>query len=167
MKTFVRLVICAIAVLITVVIAIAAQEWLLGRAWQSITGVAGALVGFGAWHATRSLKIASVGAAARPAWAVPAWVGWPAVTVPGAIIALAAILALAVVFIGRWQVHLAPPNVVRLDRWTGAVALCEVSGSSPVMRCDASPALSFDDLIPADGVRTRTKPDDWVVPPSK
>jgi hypothetical protein len=45
-------------------------------------------------------------------------------TIPRAIVLAAIIVALAIVFIGRWEISGQGGAVARLDKWTGTVALC-------------------------------------------
>jgi hypothetical protein len=135
MTIILRLLICSVAAVAAVTIAIAAQETFLGRPWQAITGLAGAIVVLVAWRATRSLK--------APRWARVALprlgnIEFPALTLPGAIVTAAALLALTLAFMVRWELQVVSPGVVRMDRWSGSVSLCELT-DTPVMKCDAPP----------------------------
>lgn len=47
-------------------------------------------------------------------------------TTPRAILAVGVLLAGAVLFSSRWQIGVAPGQVYRLDRWTGAVVACNL-----------------------------------------
>jgi hypothetical protein len=42
----------------------------------------------------------------------------------GSIVLGAAIIALAILFVGRWQIAGAPNAALRIDRWTGKVVAC-------------------------------------------
>ena len=48
-------------------------------------------------------------------------------TVPRAIVLAAIIIAVAIVFIGHWQISGQGAAVARLDRWNGKVTICSAA----------------------------------------
>jgi hypothetical protein len=59
-------------------------------------------------------------------------------TQPIATVVAAFVLALALAFLLRWEVQNASTGgfALRLDRWTGAINLCESEGAGRRMKCD-------------------------------
>jgi hypothetical protein len=56
--------------------------------------------------------------------------------VPQAIIAGALIIAAVIAVVFRWEI--ASPGIMRLDRWTGAVVLCDAGNERPAKaNCEA------------------------------
>jgi hypothetical protein len=166
MNTLVRFSICIVIALVTVAIAIVIERWLMGRTSQAITSVAGTAMFFATWYATRSLAISA------PAWLrLPRSGSLPSLTLPAAIIFAAAIMSLTATLLARWEMQFRLPNVVRLDRWTGTIAICQVGDNTPVMRCDAPRLLSDREVfgskkLDASGLKPFGD-DDWVVSPQK
>jgi hypothetical protein len=56
---------------------------------------------------------------------------------PLAIVVGAALIAAAILVAFRWEI--ASPGVMRLDRWTGAVVLCDVSPNQRPAKADCEP----------------------------
>ena len=56
--------------------------------------------------------------------------------VPQAIIAGALIIAAVIAVVFRWEI--ASPGIMRIDRWTGAVVLCDADNERPAKaNCEA------------------------------
>jgi hypothetical protein len=81
----------------------------------------------------------------------------PGYTVAAAILVSGALIAAAVLFVGRWEVIASGPRMYRLDRWTGAVAACNASnqqqsagymlGVGVAYRCETPPPPGSQDTI--------------------
>jgi len=72
-------------------------------------------------------------------------------TTPVAIVVGAALLAAAVLFVFRWEIAAGPSTVpvVRLDRWTGSVTVCNASVDAAKEASESHTALEMSCVAPA------------------
>jgi hypothetical protein len=70
--------------------------------------------------------------------------------ISAAILVAAAIVASSIVFTFRWEVALGPqqPPVVRLDRWTGTVTVCNIMPDAADTAARNHAAVSLDCVVP-------------------
>lgn len=79
-------------------------------------------------------------------------------TNPVAILIGAALIAVAILYVFRWEIAAGPPTVpvVRLDHWTGKVTVCNASQDAAREASQNHTALDMDCVTPSGDAAHKT-----------